>query len=60
MIRARRAAATVYFDDDNEDGAAAPTWIMGLPYTGANSNNEVLGLSIIVASGVVQVVPYGK
>lgn len=31
MIRARAAA---FFDDDENDRAPAPTWIMGIPYTG--------------------------
>lgn len=31
MIRAR---AATFFDDDDADGAPAPTWIMGVPYTG--------------------------
>ena len=33
MIRARAAN---FFDDDDADGAPAPTWIMGIPYTGTS------------------------
>lgn len=31
MIRARAAA---FFDDEDNEGAPEPTWIMGIPYTG--------------------------
>lgn len=34
MIRAR---AATFFDDDDADGAPAPTWIMGIPYTGTSN-----------------------
>lgn len=32
MIRAR--AAAFFDDDDDDDGSPAPTWIMGVPYSG--------------------------
>lgn len=44
MIRARKSAAAAYFDDGNEDGSEVPTWIMGLPYTGAEWVAKSIGV----------------
>lgn len=45
MIRAR---AATFFDDDDTDGAPAPTWIMGIPYTGTAVRTSSTVLAVLI------------
>ncbi|CAM9319132.1 unnamed protein product [Ectocarpus sp. 8 AP-2014] len=60
MIRARAAA---FFDDDENDGAPAPTWIMGIPYTELREEERRLDVFstmwITYRSGFPKMEPYG-